>query len=130
MAARDDQDGSGIEKIERGYLGRLLQLTVLGPRVVEAMVDGRQGAGLSLLAAVDNVPVIWAPNGPPSTYRVTGGIGHSGLLSASWLATTVKLLWRVVELAPFDVPEVRKHARHATRLASTTRGENKCSATS
>ena len=36
------------EKIERGYLGKILQLTLLAPALVEAIVDGRQGAEVSL----------------------------------------------------------------------------------
>ena len=30
------------EKIDRGYLGRILQLTLLAPDIVEAILDGRQ----------------------------------------------------------------------------------------
>jgi len=30
------------EKIERGYLGSLLRLTLLAPAIVEALLDGRQ----------------------------------------------------------------------------------------
>ena len=33
---------AAAEKIERGYLGTLLRLTLLAPDIVEAMVDGRQ----------------------------------------------------------------------------------------
>ena len=36
------------EKIERGYLGKVLQLTLLAPAVVQAIVVGRQDAGLGL----------------------------------------------------------------------------------
>ena len=36
------------EKIERGYLGRVLQLTLLAPAIVQAIVDGQQGPEISL----------------------------------------------------------------------------------
>jgi hypothetical protein len=39
---------AAAEKIERGYLGKMLQLTLLAPWVVQAIVDGRQGADVSL----------------------------------------------------------------------------------
>lgn len=32
---------AAAEKIDRGYLGRLLQLTLLAPHIVEAILDGR-----------------------------------------------------------------------------------------
>lgn len=34
---------AAAEKIERGYLGKVLRLTLLPPWVVEAVVEGRQG---------------------------------------------------------------------------------------
>ena len=34
---------AAAEKIERGYLGKVLQLTLLAPAVVQAIVDGQQG---------------------------------------------------------------------------------------
>ena len=36
---------AAAEKIERGYLGKVLQLTLLAPAMVQAIVDGRQGDG-------------------------------------------------------------------------------------
>jgi hypothetical protein len=36
------------EKLDRGYLGRLLQLTLLAPDIVEAIVEGRQAEGMTL----------------------------------------------------------------------------------
>ena len=48
---------AAAEKIERGFLGKMLRLTLLAPDVVEAIVDGRQvvDAGLASL----NVPSLW-----------------------------------------------------------------------
>jgi hypothetical protein len=36
------------ERIERGYLGSLLRLTLLAPEMVEAILDGRAAADLTL----------------------------------------------------------------------------------
>ena len=47
------------ERIERGYLGRVLQLTLLAPSVVEAILDGRQGVDVTLSGLMDGVPGVW-----------------------------------------------------------------------
>ena len=36
------------EKLDRGYLGRILMLTLLAPDIVEAILDGRQPEGMTL----------------------------------------------------------------------------------
>jgi hypothetical protein len=48
------------EKLDRGYLGRLLQLTLLAPDIVEAIVDGRQPEGVTVPGLLQNVPDNWA----------------------------------------------------------------------
>ncbi len=48
------------ERIERGYLGSLLRLTLLAPDIVEAILDGRQSADLGLPKLVAAVPGDWA----------------------------------------------------------------------
>ncbi len=48
------------EGIERGYLGSLLRLTLLAPDMVEAILDGRQPAGVTLPGLLEEVPVGWA----------------------------------------------------------------------
>jgi hypothetical protein len=50
---------AAAERIDRGYLGRILQLTLLAPDVVEAMLDGRQPEGLGLPAVMTPLPVAW-----------------------------------------------------------------------
>ena len=50
---------AAAERIERGYLGSLLRLTLLAPDLVEAILDGRQQADLGLLALVGPFPLEW-----------------------------------------------------------------------
>ena len=47
------------EKIERGYLGTLLRLTLLAPDIVEAILDGRQPADLGLPILLKPFPLEW-----------------------------------------------------------------------
>ena len=47
------------EKLDRGYLGRILMLTLLAPDVVEAILDGRQPEGMTLPGLLKGVPVAW-----------------------------------------------------------------------
>lgn len=50
---------ASAERIDRGYLGRLLQLTLLAPDIVEAILDGRQPADLGLPALLEPFSTIW-----------------------------------------------------------------------
>ncbi len=50
---------AAAERIERGYLGRLLRLTLLAPDVVEAILDGRQPRNLGLPALMESIPSAW-----------------------------------------------------------------------
>ena len=47
------------ERIERGYLGSLLRLTLLAPDIAEAILDGRQPHGLGLPSLLEAVPLAW-----------------------------------------------------------------------
>jgi hypothetical protein len=47
------------EKIERGYLGTLLRLTLLAPEMVEAILNGRQPERVTLPRLLEGVPVGW-----------------------------------------------------------------------
>jgi hypothetical protein len=47
------------ERIERGYLGTLLRLTLLAPEMVEAILNGREPEGVTLPALLEGVPVGW-----------------------------------------------------------------------
>ncbi|HEV7266403.1 MAG TPA: hypothetical protein VGN83_16000 [Falsiroseomonas sp.] len=63
---------AAAEKIERGYLGTLLRLTLLAPEMVEAILDGHAVPDCSLPRLLEHVPVVWteqtaavaAPNKP------------------------------------------------------------------
>jgi hypothetical protein len=50
---------AAAEKLDRGYIGRLLQLTLLAPDIVEAILDGRQPEGLGLPALLEPLSVAW-----------------------------------------------------------------------
>jgi hypothetical protein len=39
---------AAAESVDRGYVGRVLTLTLLEPNIVEAILDGRQPGGLTL----------------------------------------------------------------------------------
>jgi hypothetical protein len=59
------------EKIDRGYLGRVLQLTLLAPDIVEAILDGRQPEGLGLPRLLQPFPTAWDDQvGPTISRRV------------------------------------------------------------
>jgi hypothetical protein len=47
------------EKIDRGYVGSILRLTLLAPDIVEAILDGRHQDGLGLPALLGPFPVEW-----------------------------------------------------------------------
>jgi hypothetical protein len=50
---------AAAEKIDRGYVGSILRLTLLAPDVVEAILDGRQPEGLGLPELLKPFPLDW-----------------------------------------------------------------------
>ena len=50
---------AAAEKLDRGYLGRLLQLTLLAPDLIQAIVDGREPAGVTLTVLMGAFPAVW-----------------------------------------------------------------------
>ena len=50
---------AAAEKIERGYLGTLLRLTLIAPDIVGAILDGRQPADLGLPRLMEPFPSEW-----------------------------------------------------------------------
>lgn len=47
------------ERINPSYVSRMLRLTLLAPATVEAILDGRESAGLTLAEAMGMFPVEW-----------------------------------------------------------------------
>jgi hypothetical protein len=47
------------EKIDRGYVGSILRLTLLAPDIIEAILDGRQPLGLGLSSLLKPFSVDW-----------------------------------------------------------------------
>jgi hypothetical protein len=50
---------AAAEKINSSYVSRLLRLTLLAPNIVEAILDGRQPAGMTLPGLMEPFPVEW-----------------------------------------------------------------------
>ena len=50
---------AAAEKINESYVGRVLRLTLLAPDIVEAILGGRQPAGLQLDSLMKRFPVEW-----------------------------------------------------------------------
>jgi hypothetical protein len=48
------------QRLDRGYLGRVLQLTLLAPDIVEAILDGVQPEDLTLPRLIKPFPLEWA----------------------------------------------------------------------
>ena len=47
------------DKIDRGYVSKVLRLTLLAPDIVEAILAGRQPVGLKLANLLEPFPVEW-----------------------------------------------------------------------
>lgn len=52
-------DIARAEKIDRGYAGSVLRLTLLAPELVEAIVDGKQVEAVMLPRLLERFPVEW-----------------------------------------------------------------------
>ena len=50
---------AAAERIERGYLGTLLRLTLLAPVIVEEALNGRAWHGLGLPDVLQPSPEVW-----------------------------------------------------------------------
>jgi hypothetical protein len=50
---------AAAERIERGYLGTLLRLTLLAPDIAEAILDGRRVEGVNLPVLMKPFPAAW-----------------------------------------------------------------------
>jgi hypothetical protein len=47
------------EGVNRGYMSRVLRLTLLAPDIVEAILDGRQPEGMRLEDLLEGPPAEW-----------------------------------------------------------------------
>jgi hypothetical protein len=52
-------DIAAAERINASYVSRVLRLTLLSPALVEAILDGRQPADITLAALMKPFPVEW-----------------------------------------------------------------------
>jgi hypothetical protein len=50
---------TATEKINETYVGRVLRLTLLAPDIVEAILNGRQPAEMTLAVLMKPFPVLW-----------------------------------------------------------------------
>ncbi|MBW6401804.1 hypothetical protein KPL78_28410 [Roseomonas sp. HJA6] len=50
---------AAVEKLDRGYLGSLLKLTLLAPDIVESVLDGRHPGRIGLPVLLDPLPAAW-----------------------------------------------------------------------
>jgi hypothetical protein len=50
---------AAAEKIDRGYVGSILRLTLLAPDIIENILDGRQPPDLRLPRLLDPFPLEW-----------------------------------------------------------------------
>lgn len=54
---------AAAEKLDRGYLGRLLQLTLVAPDIVEAIVEGKQAKAVTLPRLMEPSTPVWNAQG-------------------------------------------------------------------
>lgn len=50
---------AAVEKLDRGYLGSLLKLTLLAPDIVESVLDGRHPERIGLPVLMDLLSAAW-----------------------------------------------------------------------
>ena len=53
------EDLAKREKVNRGYMSRVLRLTLLAPEIIEAILDGRQPQGMRLEGLIEGFPLEW-----------------------------------------------------------------------
>ena len=56
---RSIADIANAEKIDRSFVSRLLDLTLLAPDIQEAILEGRQPKGMQLDELMEAVPGAW-----------------------------------------------------------------------
>jgi hypothetical protein len=51
---------AAAEGVDRAYVGRVLNLTLLAPEVVEAILNGSQAPSVDLPAMIEPIPIEWS----------------------------------------------------------------------
>ena len=72
---RDDatvEELAAAERINASYVSRVLRLTLLAPDIVEAILDGRQPAEMTLVALMRPFAVGWHERAPGDRQKVGG----------------------------------------------------------
>jgi hypothetical protein len=64
------------ERIERGYLGGLLRLTLLAPDIVSAILDGRAPGNITLQLLLEPFPTSWSEQQPLLNQCASLGAGR------------------------------------------------------
>jgi hypothetical protein len=57
------EDLAKAKRIRKAYVSQILRLTLLAPEIVEAILDGRQAAGLQLGDLLEGFPLAWQEQG-------------------------------------------------------------------
>ena len=72
------EEVAAAEKINASYVGRVLRLTLLAPEIIEAIMEGRQPAGMTMAGLLTGFPVVWAEQG-----AALGGVGFASVSDRS-----------------------------------------------
>ena len=74
------------ERVNAGYMSRVLRLTLLAPDIVEAILDGRQPEGLRLEDMLNEFPAAWVEQRDLLS-RVAAGriVPSAGASGPGWL---------------------------------------------
>ena len=70
---------AAAERIERGYLGRILQLTLLAPDIVEAILDGREPDDLAVPQLLERFVLVLERLLQACVMAVFWGLGHGAI---------------------------------------------------
>ncbi len=54
------EEVAAAEKINSTYVGRVLRLTLLAPEIIEAIMEGKQPAGMTMASLLTGFPAVWA----------------------------------------------------------------------
>ena len=72
------------EEINPSYVSRILRLTLLAPEIVEAVLDGRQAAEVTLPGLMEGVPVEWGEQRKVLAFSGIGRAKCDCYMGAEW----------------------------------------------